>query len=92
MDWPVIRRGVLYPRPLNGFAPALFVQIGAPNLKPWRCYDFRLRTPPWTNIARRKFRSLHEISGLSAYFFGELAGKAMTPSGLFDLVKGQGST
>ncbi len=27
-------------------------------------HGFRLRTPPWPNIARRKFRSLHEISGL----------------------------
>ena len=28
------KRDVLSPCPLNGFAPALFVQIGAPNLKP----------------------------------------------------------
>ena len=28
------KRDVLYPPPLNGFAPALFAQIGARNLKP----------------------------------------------------------
>ena len=28
-------------------------------------YAFRLRTPPWTTIARCKSRSLHEISGLA---------------------------
>ncbi len=35
------KSGVLYPRPLNGFAPSLFIQIGAPNLKPWQVLTFR---------------------------------------------------